>query len=95
MRKNPNVGAPVEGIVHSEGHHDGSKHGHRGGPGGHGHAGLQRPEVEPGRQGDRPGRRGRLHPRPERRRLQAEVGPQTTMVPIKKSLSKILFKISI
>ena len=51
-------------------------------PGGDGHARVQRPEVEPGGEGDGESRRGRVHQGQVRRRVQAEVGPETTLVPV-------------
>jgi len=48
VREDPHAGDPAASAVHGEGHHDGADHGDGGGPGGHGHARLQRTEAQPG-----------------------------------------------
>ncbi len=48
VREDPHTGDPAASAVHGEGDHDGADHGDGGGPGGHGHARLQRTEAQPG-----------------------------------------------
>jgi hypothetical protein len=52
--------------------------------GGDGHVGVQRSEVEPGRQGDGPCCRICLDPCSIRCRIQTKMGPEATVVPITK-----------
>ena len=51
--------------------------------GGDGHAGVQRTEVEPGGEGDGEGRGVSFHSSSQRCRIQAKMGQETTLVPVK------------
>jgi len=61
--------------------------------GGDGHAGVQRTEVEPGREGDGESRGVGFHSCSKWCRFQTEMGPETTLVPVKRR-SRRIWKIS-